>query len=247
VRRGTLAQREAREVAAHSSRERGIGGKGGAELDETYIGRHSVTPPPRSSHYEVVKTLAHLGLLALLLTAGRMEAITLTSSDVLRVSFRTSSSFGGSTPDTLEFYFYPGGFSAVGVTGYGAELYDGSTLLGSYHVSTSSVGIIAPLFKSSSSPATAATLVDFTTILNGTFNGRIDFHIDSGTATFNLHDFILWDATQPDGSGSANSGWVLKTVQIVAAPEPGSPIVLAISSIGLGLYRSRRRIAAAAR
>ena len=140
-----------------------------------------------------MKTLKCCFLLVLLLTAVRLEAIDLTSTDILRISFTTNPGFGGTVPDTFVLFFSPGGISATGVTGYGAELFNGNTLLGTYHRSAAPSGFLAPLFKSSVSPVTALspTLVDFTTILNGTINGRLDFHLDSGSATFILNDVIL--------------------------------------------------------
>src|SRR5579871_4780348 len=78
--------------------------------------------------------------------------------------------------DTLEFFPFQGS-PQIGSPTFVAQLFDGTTLLGTYTGSP-----FVSIFKSPTSALTFAnpTVADFTTILNGTINGVLKYELLTG-------------------------------------------------------------------
>jgi hypothetical protein len=179
-----------------------------------------------------------------LLPATEARATTLTPADVLSFQFTTNpANFGAFTPDLLGLVF--GGATASGSVTAEATLYDGQTVLGSYVMSLCCSTFF---FKASSSPYTFGnpTVVDFTSISNGSIQGLLTFHLLSGT-------LLNVDLTTPNDSsglqlllGQANSSnganfnlnWrTVTAVDVTAVPEPAS-----LTLLGIALLAAARRV-----
>jgi hypothetical protein len=97
------------------------------------------------------------------------------------------------------------------------------------------------------------TATKISLMLNGTINGRIDFELDSGTATFsNLSNIFLLDATLANGGGIGSDQWTTSTFSVVSSPtgvpEPASVFLLLASGlISVGIWQYRRLVTAALR
>jgi hypothetical protein len=158
--------------------------------------------------------------------AATARATILHAGEVLRVTFTTSPN-PNPVPDVLTL-----GLGVVNVlqphTARTGALYDGNTLLGvgsttSFGGNTGQLSLNpARSWKSPTSvwnfdfPAVA----DFTTIANGTIQGRIDFSIATGAMDINLQNVNLGmgRATAPNIFTNTNPQPVITSVQII--PEP---------------------------
>ena len=184
---------------------------------------------------------------------------TLNPDNVLEYTFQTNpSAWDGTAPDFLELNLITNGsFSpAEPLSDLTVKLYDGNTLLGTY-VSpftgpiSNFMGLTVGEWVSATSPNSnfpfgQPTKVDFTSILDGTIQGRIDITISSGAMNF---DFPFDGGTSENyprlGYISAPNvvtsrpGIVDTSVQIT--PEPGSIALLgSVVLLALGL-RSRSK------
>jgi PEP-CTERM motif len=209
-------------------------------------------------------------LLTLALPAGA-SPITVTAADVVTVTFGTVPGNWDPTdpPDYLELYL--GGWSSfVGdvhpdVT---VALYDGNRLLGQQ----TNLGSMFGLFygaglevRRGETNYTAPRIADFTSLLDGTIDGRLELSFASGAfvfdpASFDLrsfspnyigpHPLMLFDVTPNGGWNSAAAGdfdWV-RDVKIgvtqgevlTPVPEPGTLSLLA-TGLGIGWLRFRKR------
>lgn len=163
---------------------------------------------------------------------GNSEFLTLVPGQLLRIGFSTSPPFAEMRePDTLYVFF---GFPEV-VMPFGlmtGVLYDGSSVLG---VSTSAAGAgllgtislnpAGPTWKSAVSPwdfpAGDPVIVDFTSILNGSIAGTLEFSIDTGEIRIDTGSLALRliDAQSAQGGELLGSGQIL-SVSLVPVPEP---------------------------
>jgi hypothetical protein len=197
-------------------------------------------------------------------SAGSLLAgtLTLTQGNTLRYTFETDpGAWGTQAPDYLDLKLVSNGsFSpAEPLSVLTAMLYDGNTLLGTYvspydtPISTF-IGIQLGEWISSTSPNPGfpfgfATPIDFTSMLNGTIQGRIDVTISSGTLSF---DFPFTGPTPPDqnypqflrttSTSSASFSAGIVNASVTLTPEPGTLFTLSAPVLLLMLvlrHRSR--------
>jgi hypothetical protein len=167
--------------------------------------------------------------------------VRLTRDDILRIEFLTTPPFIESLPNVL--YAFLGHVSRRepfnSITG---SLYDGARLLG---VSTSSNGCcgtgiysfnpVPVTWKSPGSPwdfpAGDPAVVDFTSMHDGSIEGRIDIVIDAGSFDLDLRNVALRfiHATSSNGGSSIPPAPVLRSVRIIPR-VPVSPSPTAVSS-----------------
>jgi hypothetical protein len=183
---------------------------------------------------------------ALLAGASTAQSTVLTSNDLLLVTFTTSP---GATPvpDTLTLNLGQVQVMAAHTARTGA-LFDGATLLGTG--STTSFGnhvgalSLSPA-RSWRSPTSVwnfdnPAVADFTTVANGTINGRIEFAIATGAMDINLNNVSLGmgRAFQANAFTNSNPQPVVTSVQII--PEPAALSATLPAAGGLLLSRRRR-------
>jgi hypothetical protein len=191
-------------------------------------------------------------LLAIAVVAGVLftgfnsaSAEIINAGDILRIEFKVDADWTPEPPDVMRLNF---GLIEVlsAFTTRIAELYDGNTLLGT--ASTSSFGTHVGLLNldPSNSWRTADSLwdfdnpgiADFTTIIDGSIDGRIDFMIATGSVDIPLNQINLnfIKATGPSSGIVVNPPPQINSIMIL--PTPGSMALLAaIPMVG----RRRRR------
>lgn len=157
---------------------------------------------------------------------------------VIRFSFSGAPQPLNPPANLLYFSVAAGTSPLLGVT---YRLYDGDTLLGS-HLHTGDMAASGQSFISASNPYSTllsepSVVVDFSRILSGTIDGRIEYQPvfatpgpgNSVTAFFSLS---LFDQVDPDG-GLERTAPTINSVNVVAAvPEPGT-WVLVIGGVAL--------------
>jgi hypothetical protein len=145
-------------------------------------------------------------------------------------------------PDTLEFCL--GNVVANKYTSISGSLYDNNTLLGIHTYSdfgeyTGPLSLSpASTWKSSESVFTffEPAVIDFSSIRNGTINGRIDCTIKTGSMTidFTSVNLFMIQANKSNGGHPSYPDPVITSISIV--PEPASALL-----IGAGLIFIRKR------
>ena len=139
-----------------------------------------------SLSYSIV--LLELGALTGAL-ASPADAEVVTSDDILRIRFTIDRDFVPFPPDTMYLGFTEIVDVIAPMTARVGELYDGDTLLAVAAPTSfgNHVGLLALAVTNSwAAPGSlydfddAATDVDFTTILDGTIDGRIDWYPETG-------------------------------------------------------------------
>jgi len=203
-------------------------------------------------------------MMLLCASAGSLFAgtLTLTQGNILRYTFQTDpGAWGALAPDYLDLKLVSNGsFSpAEPLSVLTATLYDGNTLLGSYvspfntPISTF-IGIQLGEWISSASPNPGfpfgfATVIDFTSILNGTIQGRIDVTISSGTLSF---DFPFTAPTPPEqnypqflrttSANSASFSAGIVNAGVTLTPEQSTLLTLGVPVLLLMfVWRDRSR------
>jgi hypothetical protein len=177
--------------------------------------------------------------------ATGLRAAILTPNDVLQVRFTVAPA--SPTPDVLTMSLGIVQVLAAHTSRTGA-LFDGNTLLGTG--STSSFGghvgalSLSPA-RSWRSPASVwdfdfPAVADFTTIQNGTIDGRVDFTIQTGAMDIDLNNvgLSMGQAIAPNIFLNSNPQPVITSVQIVPIPEPATLTACALAGL---LVRRRRR------
>lgn len=198
----------------------------------------------------------HARLVALIATlvvslglASAARATILHAGEILRVTFTTTPN---STPAPDELSLNLGLTNVIQAhTARTGALYDGNVLLGVG--STTSFGnVVGPLnldpARSWKSPTSLwnfdnPAIADFTSIVNGTINGRIDFSIATGAMDINFANVRLsmGQAQGPSIVNLSNPQPTVTSVQIV--PEPTA---LALLALLLPVLIPRRRVCAIA-
>ena len=189
-------------------------------------------------------------VLAITILQGVAVADTLNPGDQMIATFTATPN----TADILD-YFNNDPLTITGSPVITTSLYDGSTLLGTHTASPFAfagqfffVITFAAPGGGSGAAMYSPTTVDFTSIHNGTINGRLVTTVSGGSVSgFNLANFVLYDAT----SISTNSftplnninrtSLFIQSAQSSATPIPSSILLTLIGVIGAGLYETRRR------
>jgi len=194
-----------------------------------------------------------LTLSILLLTPRNSIADPFTTTDVLRIDFKSPGYPSSINALLLEI----GSFTVLEpVRGFTAILYDGSRVLGtnSLHLFD---GVVGPLnlFPSniwaapgtrSIHPALPQTTIDFDAITQGTIAGRIDFTVGAGAIAFELANVRLhaWEV-RPDGLNFEAIAPTILSVNDSPVPEPGTLLLVLTGFVAAGTrrrYSSRRVI-----
>lgn len=105
-------------------------------------------------------------------------SITINGGETLRMTFKLPAT--ADTDVLVTAFGWEGGSSS-----YTYRLLNGSALLGTVQ------GGPTPLWKSANSQFIPGTVVDFSTIVNGTIDGKAEFVFDSGSARFDLSRAIV--------------------------------------------------------
>jgi len=182
---------------------------------------------------------AALALLAGVATAPIAESATLRAGDTLRIEFITTPPFTQFLPNTLYAFLgytnllYPYTTITVSPT-------NGDTLLGTStstnanlcaYTGTMSYYPAPATWKSSASPwnhpVGDPAVVNFSSLLNGSIDGRIEFTINAGSFEFDVSDVALrfLYAQYANGGQSIPPSPIVTSVSIVpgVAPPPPSP------------------------
>src|SRR5436305_2206381 len=238
--------------------------KAGAILGHNQSGVPVKTRVKEGSTEEAVMKTLRIVMMLFCGSAGSLFAgtLTLTPGIILRYSFQTDpGAWGIQAPDYLDLKLVSNGsFSpAEPLSVLTAMLYDGNTLLGTYvspyntPISTF-IGIQLGEWISTTSPNPGfpfgfATAIDFTSMLNGTIQGRIDVTISSGTLSFDF-PFTASDQNYPQflrttSASSASSSAGIVNASVTQTPEPGTlltlgaPVLLLMLAWSRGTLRSR--------
>jgi len=171
--------------------------------------------------------------------------------DILRTDFDVRGLLDfGSLQDYDVLVFSPGVSVIDAVQSFTTRVYDGSQLLGTY-TSTATDGDLELRFRSwFAAPGSIFTLgnpthMDFSTLQNGTFDGRIEFEIHGGFVNLTRgSDELDFDrALTPDVA--FGFGFAPRTYELIPAPapvpEPASLFLLGSAISSLALARLRRR------
>jgi len=173
-------------------------------------------------------------ILALFCSSAIAGATTLFPSDTLTITFTTSSPSCPSGPcDAL--LVNVTAFGSFGVTGITEQVFDGTTLLGTF---VDPVFCCAAEFHSATSLSTQGPVVDFTAINNGTINGLITFQIGSGFLTWPDNPTAEIFLAHAVGGGTYLSGTGL-TITSIGTPEPSTAqtILLGMALVLWGSFR----------
>lgn len=171
------------------------------------------------------------------------STLRLTSEETLQIEFTTHPPFVEQNPNTI--YVFLGNVNRIAPYGLmSGSLYDGDTLLG---LSTSTSGACATgtyslhpaptTWKSAASPwdhpAGDPSTVDFTSLLDGTIQGRIDIEIDSGSFDFNPSSVSMGLLHATSANGGSSIPPVPRVRSVTIAPRsvpPGTPRVCPIAT-----------------
>ena len=202
---------------------------------------------------------ATIALLILLLMPFGAAASTLGPGQVLVATFTTSPPFldqsnNAVEPDYLGFMFATTPTYSPGGIAYTTRLYDGATLLGSYSGTGSSMAWpdqigwfasgAAGAEVSSSYTSLHPTVVDFSRILAGTIDGRLEFELTAGALSW-ADDIsgraLLFEVVSNSVSTSLWAWTDTASVRTVSAmPEPTSLILLGSGLLAIARRRTRR-------
>ena len=193
-------------------------------------------------------------LLSLAVPAGA-NPITVRPGDRVTVTFGTTPMAWNATdpPDYLELYL--GGWSSWldGVHPVvDVAFYDGDQLLGRQSPVGSMSGVFYGAGLEVRHDATSTPQqVDFTSLLDGTIDGRLELSFATGAFVFDPatlpHPLLLWDVITPAGFWAARAefAWVRDvrvdvTPGLTPVPEPGT-LSLVAAGLGVGWLRFRNR------
>ena len=207
---------------------------------------------PRQRTVQRVVCVALL-LVSLAAPAGA-DPITVNAGQMVTVTFGTNPSAWdpADPPDYLDFYLGVGTSAWLdGAQPVDVALYDGDRLLGSR--SGMGVGAVfqgAGLEVRRDWATYALNAIDFTSLLDGTIDGRLELSPTAGAFVFDpalgLHWLLLMDV-QPTvwAAASGEFAWLRNvsvgvTPVLTPVPEPGS-LVLVATGLGVGWLRFRNR------
>lgn len=181
---------------------------------------------------------AAAAVIAIIGMAAGAGATTIGPGNALQATFTT-------VPNTADMilFFDNTPYASTGTPVITVQLFDGAGLLGTYTGDAFS-GFISSVFTSPTSLFTtfSPTQVDFTSINNGSIQGRLLMTVTGGTITFNVSDLVL-----SDGLGISSTGYSPRPdVQNISfavvsdVPEPTSVMLMAPMLL-VGVYMARKR------
>jgi hypothetical protein len=185
-------------------------------------------------------------LLTFATSSAAAAPLTLKAGDSLLVDFVVTQTVTWDIygpPDALELSLWEHHRDVHTTTA--GSLFDGATLLGV----TLNNGVIGFYDQLSTEAAMCCsgfgTLVDFTSILDGSIEGRVEFLVTGGALTF-ADEFVLarlslYNIDSPGGGGIGHVSWV--TVTSIAVNRGASvpePALFSLLALGLGLAARRR-------
>lgn len=181
-------------------------------------------------------------LLAFLAIPGANAALVMNPGDLVDIRFTLTNPICPTGPcDTLmTILLADGAFFAVPGAG---SLYNGSSLLGSQPNTSSAV------FRSASSAfAGDSAVIDFTTLLDGSINGRLTYGLLSGTYTWtgDSPGAVIFIGHSTPGGGSffaAQNVVTITSLTLIVGGDVPEPATASLAVLGAGalLILKRRR------
>jgi hypothetical protein len=197
--------------------------------------------------YRIVGTLA-TALLAMVGTVACANATTIGAGS----SFVATFTVAPNSTDML-WFFDNTALTNTGSPVISVQLFNGSTLLGTY-TETVAAALLVSAFESTGSQYTAAlfgpppTRVNFSSINTGGSNDTLVLTVAGGTITFNNSDLVLYDGLSASPNSFAPRADLSNiSYTVVSAPEPGGSVLGGLGIAILAGWVRRVRMAQTSR